>query len=58
MQIATRLANDRTRLKQLRTTLRERMLASPLMDVASHTRQLEDALIGLYRDIPRGSEST
>lgn len=58
VQIATRLANDRTRLKQLRTTLRERMLASPLMDVASHTRQLEDALIGLYRDIPRGSEST
>ena len=47
VRIAVALANDREWLAQLRTTLREQMRASPLMDVAS-TRQLEDTLIDLY----------
>lgn len=51
VQIAVELANDRARLAQLRATLRERMRASALMDVVGFTRQLEDALINLYRRI-------
>jgi len=51
VRIAVELANDRARLTQLRAKLRERMRASPLMDVASFTRQLEDTLIDLYRRI-------
>ena len=57
VRIAVELANDRERLTQLRTTLRDRMRASPLMDVASFTRQLEDTLIDLYRRI-EAEEST
>lgn len=51
VRIAVELANDRARLAQLRATLRERMRASALMDVVGFTRQLEDALINLYRRI-------
>lgn len=51
VRIAVELANDRGRLAQLRATLRERMRASPLMDVTGFTRQLEDTLIDLYRRI-------
>lgn len=51
VRIAVELANDRERLTQLRTTLRDRMRASPLMDVAGFTRQLEDTLVDLYRRI-------
>ena len=51
VRIAVELANDRARLAQLRVTLRERMRASPLMDVIGFTRQLEDTLIDLYRHI-------
>ncbi|WP_222932350.1 methyltransferase domain-containing protein [Allochromatium humboldtianum] len=51
VRIAAELANDRERLTQLRTTLRDRMRASPLMDVAGFTRQLEGTLIDLYRRI-------
>lgn len=57
VRIAVELANDRERLAQLRATLRERMRASPLMDVAGFTRQLEDTLIDLYRRI-EAEEST
>ena len=49
VRLAVALANDRARLAQLRATLRDRMRASPLMDVARFTRQLEDTLIDLYR---------
>ncbi len=49
VRIAVELANDRGRLAQLRATLRDRMRASPLLDVAGFTRQLEDVLIGLFR---------
>lgn len=51
VRIAVELANDRGRLAQLRATLRDRMRASPLLDVAGFTRQLEDTLIDLYRRI-------
>ena len=51
VRIAVELANDRVRLAQLRSTLRDRMRASPLMDVTGFTRQLEDTLIDLYRRI-------
>lgn len=48
VRIAIELANDHARLAHLRATLRDRMRASPLMDVAGFTRQLEDTLINLY----------
>ncbi len=51
VRIVVELANDRARLTQLRTTLRERMRSSPLMDVAGFTRHLEDTLVDLYRRI-------
>lgn len=51
VRIAVELANDRGWLAHLRATLRERMRASPLMDVAGFTRQLENTLIDLYRRI-------
>ena len=51
VRIAVELANDRARLAHLRATLRDRMRASPLMDVTGFTRQLEDTLIDLYRRI-------
>ena len=51
VHIAVSLANDKPRLTQLRACLRDRMRASPLMDVAGFTRHLEDSLIDLYRRI-------
>jgi SAM-dependent methyltransferase len=51
VRITVGLANNRERLAQLRVTLRDRMQASPLMDVAGFTRQLENTLIDLYRRI-------
>jgi SAM-dependent methyltransferase len=51
VSIAVRLAQDRERLLHLRTTLRQRMQASPLCDVSGFTRSLEDTLIALYRKI-------
>lgn len=51
VRIAVELANDPARLTDLRSGLRDRMRASPLMDVAGFTRQLEDSLIDLYHRI-------
>ena len=51
VRVAVDLARDRERLAHLRATLRERMRASPLMDVAGFTHRLEDTLIDLYRRI-------
>ncbi len=51
VRIAVELANDPTRLADLRSSLRDRMRASPLMDVQGFTRKFEDTLIDLYRRI-------
>ena len=51
VRIAVELALQHERLGALRASLRDRMRACPLMDVPGFTRQLEDALIGLYRHI-------
>jgi predicted O-linked N-acetylglucosamine transferase (SPINDLY family) len=47
IEIAVRLAAERQRLRTLRAELRERMQASPLLDYAGFTRNLEAA----YRDM-------
>jgi protein O-GlcNAc transferase len=48
--IAQRLAGDRARLASLRASLRERMRASPLMDGARFTRNLEALYRQAWRD--------
>jgi predicted O-linked N-acetylglucosamine transferase (SPINDLY family) len=50
VDIATRLAADRDRLAELRTSLRERMRASPLMDEEALTRNVEAAYRTMWRD--------
>jgi protein O-GlcNAc transferase len=57
VEIAVTLAGNRNRLAELRGSLRTRMQASPLMDVAGFTRQLERTLIGLYRRIAAGGHN-
>jgi predicted O-linked N-acetylglucosamine transferase (SPINDLY family) len=47
IQIAVALANDPGRLTELRSTLRDRMRRSPLMDSVTYTHALEQ----IYRDI-------
>lgn len=56
--IAAGLANNRPQLAGLRATLRSRMQASPLMDVAGFTRQLEDTLMDVYSRIESTSKYT
>lgn len=56
--IAQTLAADRGRLAYLRTTLRSTMRASPLMDVAGFTRQIETTLVDLYRAIHIRTDNT
>lgn len=51
VRIALELARDHMRLAELRTTMRDRMFASPLMDVRGFTRQLENVLIDLYQRV-------
>lgn len=48
---AVDLAHDQNRLNTLRTTMRERMDASPLMDLAGFTRRLEQTLLDLHHEI-------
>jgi len=43
IQAAAELARDVHRLRDLRMTMRQRLLPSPLMDHAGFTRNLEDA---------------
>ena len=48
---ASQLAGDLDRIATLRSSLRQRMRASPLMDAAGFTRRLEEA----YRQMVRGA---
>ena len=45
VDIATKLANDSLRLKDYRASLRQKILASPICDYASFTRNMEKALV-------------
>lgn len=51
VRIAVKLAQDKNRLLQLRGSLRQRMQASPLCDVGTFTKTLEDKLIQLYENM-------
>jgi len=53
LAIAARLAHDVEGLRFMRSKMRERMKASPLMDLSGFTQHLEDALIELTHDSPR-----
>ena len=48
MEIAVRLAQDVPRLCELRSTMRERLRASPLMDYAAFTRNVESAYRSMW----------
>lgn len=50
VQIATTLAQDRARLADLRTTLRDRMLASPLCDATGFAARFGTAIRGVWRE--------
>jgi protein O-GlcNAc transferase len=48
---AVELAGDVPRLAQLRSTLRERLQGSPLMDVKKFTEQMESAYVAAWRGV-------
>ena len=49
VSIAANLAADRSRLTELRSTLRQRMIASPLMDAPGFARGIESAYQQMWR---------
>lgn len=51
VETAAALAADAPRRAALRSTLRERMLSSPLCDAAAHTRRLEDLIRAEWRRV-------
>ena len=50
VETAVALATDRPRLRAMRTGLRERFRASPIMDEAGYVRHLETAFRAVWRD--------
>jgi predicted O-linked N-acetylglucosamine transferase (SPINDLY family) len=54
VSIASELAGDRTRLAQLRATLRGRMEHSPLMDATRFARNIETAFSLMWRQWCQG----
>jgi predicted O-linked N-acetylglucosamine transferase (SPINDLY family) len=56
--IATGLAADRPRLAGLRSTLRPRLLASPLCDGVEFVRRFEGAIRRVWQDRCRAAEAT
>ena len=62
VEIAVRLAGDPQRLAELRATLRDRLLASPLMDRPGYARSVDAMFRDLWRrwagDQPRSAKST
>ena len=58
VRIAVKLALDKDRLLQLRSSIRQRMQASPLCDVSGFTKTLEDSLIALFRRIESAPDTT
>lgn len=60
VRIATELANDLERLKDIKTTLRETMRVSPLCDGTAHTEEVERAFREMWRiwctDAPKREE--
>jgi predicted O-linked N-acetylglucosamine transferase (SPINDLY family) len=49
VNLAVKLAHDAARIRDLRRTLRERMLRSPLCDQVAFVRHFEEALRGVWR---------
>jgi predicted O-linked N-acetylglucosamine transferase (SPINDLY family) len=49
VRIAVELAQDLSRLRELRATLRGRMQASPLMDAPRFARNVEAAYRGMWQ---------
>jgi protein O-GlcNAc transferase len=57
VEIATSLARDRTRLTDLRTTLRPRLQSSPLMNAPRFTRNVEHAFRAMWRTWCDGTQT-
>jgi predicted O-linked N-acetylglucosamine transferase (SPINDLY family) len=49
VQIATELAQNRSRLNELRSTMRQRLQASPLMDGPRFARSMESAFRTMWQ---------
>jgi len=49
VEIAVRFANDLPRLREIRAGMRDRLKASPLLDAATYTRNLETAYRQAWR---------
>jgi predicted O-linked N-acetylglucosamine transferase (SPINDLY family) len=49
VSLAAQLAGDREHLRRLRATLRDRMIASPLMDARRFARNVESAYREAWR---------
>lgn len=58
IDIALRLARDREGLAAMRRSLRQRVLDSPLADVAGFTRNLESAYKGMWQDWKKSAAAT